>query len=257
MAKDLDDLLKGWDYDPTDERTNVRILVGADGMEKVQLRVRFGVLQLYADGAPDSGGESHLDQINRDLASHRARKGSDEGFSINAMRTALVSQEIMDYYQRRVCFFILGDYRRAMRDAEHNLALMALLRKHSVDRDAASSHDRYRAFVIMDRARAAAMLAVSQDDLDRAVNEIDEAVESVEEFYKEYSREDLVEQSKELEVLRELKADLRKDYNIPLSDAERIAALKEEQNRAIAREDYEKAARLRDEIEKLEKRLSG
>lgn len=257
MAEDLDDILKGWDYDPTDERANVRLIVAGDGTQKVQLRVRFGVLQMYADGTPEDGGESQLDRINRDIAAHRARKGSDDGFSINAMQTAQVSQEIMDYYQRRVCFFILADYRRAMRDAEHNLKLMAVLTKYSVDHNTAFNHERYRAFVMMDRARAAAMLAVEQDDLGRAVGEIDETIAAIRDFYKTHSREDLIEDSREIEVLEDLRADLRKDYNIPLSDAERVLALKEEQARAIAHEDYEKAARLRDEIEKLEKRLSG
>ena len=163
----------------------------------------------------------------------------------------------MDYYQRRVCFFMLGDYRRAMRDAEHNLELMAMLKKFSVDKEAAFSHDRYRAFVMMDRARAAAMLAVEQDDMDRAIGEIEEAMSSIKEFYKEYSQEELIEASKELEVLAKLKEDLRKDYNIPLSDVERIEALRQEQARAIAHEEYEKAARLRDEIAEIERRRSG
>jgi hypothetical protein len=257
MAEDLSLILKGWEYDPTDERANVRTVVGAEGTLKVQLRVRFGVLQLYADGSPETGSESHLERLRREIASWRARKGSTKGFSISAMRTAQISQEIMDYYQRRVCFFILGDYRRAMRDAEHNLELMSLLKEFSVDEETAFSHDRYRAYVMMDRARASAMLAVEQDDMDRAVAEIDEAIAKIEEFYDEYDREDLVEESKELEVLKNLKADLRQDYHIPLSDAERLDALREEQARAIAHEEYERAARLRDEIEQLQKRLDS
>lgn len=256
MMEDLSYILKGWEYDPTDERANVRTVIGADGELKVQLRVRFGVLEFCADGVPEGGGESHLDTLHRELASYRARKGSEEGFEINAMRTAQASQELMDYYQRRVCFFMLGDYRRAMRDAEHNLELMATLRKFSVDHEAAFSHDRYRAFVMMDRARAAAMLAVEQDDMDRAVGELDDAMSSITDFYKEYSQEDLIEVSKEIDVLKNLKEDLRKDYNIPLSDTEHIEALRQEQVRAIAHQEYEKAARLRDEIAELEKRLS-
>ncbi len=255
MTGDLNAYLKNWDFDPTDERHNVRSVLGADGVERIQLRVRFGVLELCADGTPEGGGESELDRIRRELAQYRARKGSDKGFTLSAMRSAQVSQEIMDYYQRRVCFFILGDYRRAMRDAEHNLSLMEVLRKYSVDRDASFNHDRYRAFVMMDRARAAAMLAVEQDDLERAIAEIDDAVEGIRNFYKEYSRPDLIDESKEIEVLQSLRADLRRDYNIPPSDAERIEELKEQQEQAIAHEDYEKAARLRDEIAELEKRL--
>ena len=92
MVEDLSSILKGWEYDPTDERQNVRVVVGSDASLKVQLRVRFGILELYADGAPENGGESHLDRLRREVASYRARKGSDDGFEINAMRTAQASQ---------------------------------------------------------------------------------------------------------------------------------------------------------------------
>jgi hypothetical protein len=257
MPDDLDNILKGWEYNPTDETANVRLALGADGLERIQLRIRFGVLELHSDGTPETGGESILDTTNRELAEHRARKGSDAGFSINDLKTAIISQEIMDYYQRRVCFFLLGDYRRAARDAEHNLDLIRLLKKYSVDQRAVLSHDRYRAFVLMDRARASAMVAVEQDDLDRAMAEIDDAVRAIEEFYKEYSRDDLVEKSNEIEVLKDLKVELRKEYGASMTDSDRLAALREEQARAVAREDYEKAARLRDEIERMERPKSS
>jgi len=249
---DLNEIIHGWEFDPTSETNNVRLVAAPDGSQRVQLRVRFGLLQLYADGAPETGGESILDEINRELADYRARKGSDKDFSINTFRTAQASQEIMDYYQRRVCFFLLADYRRAMRDAEHNLDLLRLLKKYSVDGRTVDGHDRYRPFVLMDRARAAAMIAMEQDDFDRAMAEIDEAVGAIEAFYREAGHEEFISKSNEIDVLRSLKADLRREYCIPMTKLEHIESLKEEQERAIAREDYEKAARIRDEIHEIE-----
>lgn len=250
--RDLNEIARGWDFDPAEETANVRLFTGSDGAERVQLRIRFGVMQVYADGTPETGGASILDELNRELAEHRARRGSDRGFSISAMRTAQISQEIMDYYQRRVCFFLLGDYRRAMRDAEHNLDLMRLIKKYSVDDRTVVNHDRYRPFVLMDRARAAAMIAVEEDEFDRAMVELDEGVEAIRAFYREYEREDLLESSNEVEMLQTLRSDLRREYSIPMSKSERLQSLKDEQAQAIAKEDYERAARLRDEIEKIE-----
>ena len=250
--RDLENIAGGWEFNPTDETANVRLLEGPDGVEKVQLRVRFGVLQLFADGAPETGGITVLDELARELAAWRAHKGSDKGFSVTALRTAQASQEIMDFYQRRVCFFLLADYRRAMRDAEHNLELMRLLKKYSVDERTVFNHDQYRAFVMMDRTRAAAMIAFEAGEYERAIAEVDETIAAIRVFYQEYEREDLVEKSSEIEVLENLKADLRKEHPIPLSLSERLAQLREEQMRAIAREDYEKAARLRDEIQGIE-----
>jgi hypothetical protein len=251
--RDLDNVAGGWEFNPTDETVNVRLVNGPDGVEKVQLRVRFGVLQLFADGAPETGGGTIREELARDLAAWRAHKGSDKGFSISALRTAQASQEIMDFYQRRVCFFLLADYRRAMRDAEHNLDLMRLLKKYSVDERTVLNHDRYRAFVMMDRTRASAMIAFEAGDYDHAVAEVDETIEAIRAFYKEYGREDLIDKSSEIEVLENLKSDLRKEHHIPLSASERLMQLREEQARAIVREDYEKAARLRDEIQEIER----
>lgn len=254
---DLGKILKGWQYDPTDETANVRVIKGPDGVEKVQLRIRFGLLQIFADATPETGGISVLEDIKRELAEHRAKKRSDKGFSINALRTAQASQEIMDYYQRRICFFLLGDYRRARRDAEHNLEILSILKKYSVDEKAVLGHDRYRAFMLMDRARASAMVAVEDGDLKGAVAEIDKAIGDIQNFYRAYSRPELEARSNEIEVLRNLKADLRSDHEIELSERERLDILLEEQSHAIAREDYEKAARLRDEIERLSGRSSS
>jgi hypothetical protein len=248
----LDRITGGWDFDPADETLNVRLITSADGAQKIQLRIRFGLLELFADGAPETGGESQLDEINRDLCDYRAKRGSDKGFQINDLRSAQVSQEIMDYYQRRVCLFLLGDYPRAVRDAEHNLDLMRLLKKYSVDPRTVESHDKYRPFVLMDRARAGAMIAMEHRDFDRAMAEIDDAISAIEGFYKEYGREDLRETSNEIDVLRNLKMDLRSEYCIPPTDVERLQALRDEQARAITREDYERAARIRDEIQRLE-----
>ncbi len=250
--RDIENIASDWDFDPADETANVRLIVGPDGLEKLQLRVRFGMLQFFADGSVETGGETLLEGLRRDLAAHRALKGSDKGFGINALRTAQISQEIMDFYQRRVCFFLLGDYPRAARDADHNLELIRLLKKYSVDERTVLNHDQYRAFVMMDRARAAAMIAFEQGEHERAIAEIDETIAAIQAFYKEYDREDLVGKSSEIEVLENLKKDLRKEHPVPVTDFERLQQLKDEQARAIAREDYEKAARLRDEIERIE-----
>ena len=54
MDQDLLKFLKDWEYDPD---SNVRKIVGEDGVQKIQVRVDQGafqgILQLNLDGRPD------------------------------------------------------------------------------------------------------------------------------------------------------------------------------------------------------------
>ena len=51
MSEDIAPILKEWDEDPDSEK--IRIIVGSDGKEKIQIRVEFGMLQMESDGRPD------------------------------------------------------------------------------------------------------------------------------------------------------------------------------------------------------------
>ena len=61
--RDISDTLCGWPYVPGE--VTARTIQGRDGLEKVQLRVDLGLLQMNVDGRPDGmrphGAESLLD----------------------------------------------------------------------------------------------------------------------------------------------------------------------------------------------------
>src|SRR5579863_4062039 len=51
MHFDISHLLEQWDYQPG--QVVVRKFTGKDGVEKIQLRVDLGILQMNAEGRPD------------------------------------------------------------------------------------------------------------------------------------------------------------------------------------------------------------
>ena len=158
----------------------------------------------------------------------------------------------MDYYQRRVLLFRLGEYERAHSDAKHNLDLMDIIRDHADDADAILEHEKWRAFVTMDRTRAEALLLAQKGSYDVAVQTIDQGIEEIGDFFRRHGHEEFIEVSQEIAALRDLKHQLRENFSIPLSRGEILQNLREEQAKAIADEDYERAARLRDEIAHFE-----
>ncbi len=74
MNDDIGSILKTWKYLPND--LNVRIIVGDDGKEKLQMRIDLGMLQMELDGRPD-GLRPHKFDSYLSYYEHRARSHSE------------------------------------------------------------------------------------------------------------------------------------------------------------------------------------
>jgi hypothetical protein len=256
MAIDLADIFNEWPVDSEDEGENIRCVRGQDGRLKIQVRVRCGIFQWEHEGRPDGrhphGFASLLDYYRHRMEELVREEGSAESLRFDQREVDEVSEELTDYYQRRVLFFRLGEYERARADAEHNLALMDILREHAEDPEAVVEHEKWRPFVTMDRTRAAAMVGCERGDYLGAIRTLDRGIEEIASFFHQYQRDDLITQSQEITTLEDLKYELRETYSIPLTPEEILQGLQEEQAKAVADEDFERAARLRDEISRLE-----
>ncbi|MBM4042084.1 MAG: hypothetical protein FJ290_26610 [Planctomycetes bacterium] len=257
MAVDMTAVFDDWKHDAGDEGKNVRCIRGHDGRLKLQVRVRCGIFQWEYEGRPDGttphGCPTLLDYYRQRLGVGRRRRGPAPPLRLTPEDIAAISEEIMDYYQRRVLFFRLGEYARARDDAQHNLDLLDILRSCCNDPEAVAQHEKWRPFVMMDRTRADALVLCQNGAYADAVQKIDQGVAEVSELFRQYGREDVIPISQEIATLKELKLQLREAYNIPLSRDEILDGLREEQAKAIADEDYERAARIRDEIAHFEK----
>jgi hypothetical protein len=80
MSIDISDLLEQWDYVPG--QVVVRKFRGKNGLDKIQLRVDLGLLQMNATGRPDGkrpfGQESLLEHYQEQLATFLREQTSAE-----------------------------------------------------------------------------------------------------------------------------------------------------------------------------------
>ncbi len=255
MQFDLTEFFGSWPRDLEDEGENIKCVRGSDGRQKIQVRVHCGVFQWEYEGRPDGrhphGFASLLDYYRDRIEGLTREEGSAESLRLGQDDVDEISQELIDYYQRRVLFFRLGEYERARADAQHNLELMDILRDHAEDPEAAFQHEQFRPFVTMDLTRADAHLDCQRGDYVAAIKALDRGIEEIAAFFHQHQRDDLIEESREIGFLSNLKYQLRETYSIPLTNKEMLDNLRDEQVKAIEDEDFERAGRLRDEITRL------
>jgi hypothetical protein len=241
--EDISHLLRRWPFDPA--RVQARLTPGADGRPVLQLRVELGILQMERDGRPDGsrpGGHASLLEQYGALAERIVRRGgSGRDFEIPPEDFKEIDREILQYYHRRLALMSLGDYARAARDADHSLGLIDLLRRHSKDPKYVARHERSVPYVLTERARARALLAMKRHRPVDAVASIEEGITRIQEYFREAPSEADGGAAKALAFLRRWARKLRRAHGIepPLDD--QLAE-------AVRSENYEEAARLRDEI---------
>lgn len=235
--RDIDDLLQRWSYDP--EQVKVRRVRARDGREVLQMRVDMGVVQMETDHRPDGqrpgGAETYFDYLQA-VALHQGAK-----FTLDSEQCEETDRELMQFYQRRICWLALRDYQRAVDDADHNLALMGFVKHHSSDEDWVMSHEQYRPFILFQRTQAAAMYALEEDGPERAIETINDGLEKIRGCFVEH---DLVEEydgNSMVSSLTELREHVRTEFKVGRTLDERLSE-------AIRSEDYELAAKLRDRI---------
>ncbi len=251
MRRDIDDALHGWPYEPEPGETIAREIRARDGRTVLQVRQELGLLQMEMDGRPDGvrphGFRTYLDYL-RHRAAGRGLKPTGRGRSrpwIMANEHFVeVDREFIQFYHRRMAWLALQRYDRMLRDAEHTLALMDFVRRHSDDEDYVASHERFRGLVLFHRTQAAAALALERRKADEAVDAIREGADRLTEHQHAWERDfgaDEVPNETLIEQLRLLEREIRRNFDVGQT-------LREQLDEAVAVEDYERAAQLRDQI---------
>ena len=249
MNFDISQVLTEWPYEPGD--VQVRRCRGKDGQEKIQLRVDLGILQMNAEGRPDGkrpfGHESlleyHIARRQRHLETH---PGEPNGFSLAAEDCGKLQQEAIQYYHRYICLFQLNDFAGVLRDTRRNLAVFDFAVEHAQSEELAWSLEQFKPQLLMMQTRAHGAIALEDKRHADAIELIQSGLESIREFYREHSRLDLLEQSGEIQLLESWLADIQEKR--PLTPREKLERALDE---AVGREDYEKAAAMRDALRNL------
>ncbi len=247
MSKDITTILAGWDFNP--DELQVRIIAGDDGRERIQTRVDLGVLQMELAGRPDGqkphGFESLLDFYE---AREKSALAAGKEFALDHRDCATLMREGLQYYHRYLSAFHLQKYDLVSRDTERNLRLFAFVVQHAPRQRDKIEFDRYRPYVLMMRARAIGLEALARGDFARALREIDEGISRIRVFLREYHQEDHETDCAELTFLVRWRREVEQER--PTDPVERI---QQQLELAVSLEDYEEAARLRDQIKQLEK----
>jgi hypothetical protein len=249
MNFDISPLLDEWEYQPG--QIGVRQFKGKDGIQKIQLRVDLGLLQMNTHGRPDGktpyGYESLLEYFEARLAKYRrAHGGEDESFELKAEDCSRLQQEAIQYHHRYICLFQLKDYAGVVRDTKRNLKVFDLVENYAASEELAWTLQQFRPQVLMMLARAKGSMALDSGDYSEAIEAVKSGLEQLREFYQQRGRVELLEQSGEIQSLESWLKELQAKR--PLTKREKLEfALSE----AIRREDYEEAAKVRDSLRNL------
>ncbi len=268
MNVDLTQLLQDWPFEPG--KINVRIVLGEDGEQKIQVRLDLGILQMNIDGRPDGQTpngfdslleyyEAQLDETARSEEPAEGEEPEEEAASMAAPpqhgepKFALtpddcraLREEAVQYYHRYVALLVLEDYDRVVRDTTRNLRLLDLCAEYAESEDDRTVLEQFRPYITMMRARALASQALRDNEPKAALHAIDEGIESLRRYFADQGGADLFESSNEVQMLRGMRESL-----VPRLPVSQKSELRQRLQRAIEAENYELAAILRDELRML------
>ncbi len=235
----LDEILADWDYDPA--ALSVRMVKGKDDRDLIQMRIELGILQLETTGRPDGHRPFDCDTIYDYLLTLEKTEPTD--FTLSEEQCVACDREFVQFYHRRICWLAMEEYANAVKDAEHSLRLMDLCVRHSSDEQWVLSHEQYRPFVMYHRIQAHAMSRLSKDDPEEAIESINKGLEELQQVYVQHDLEEEFEDDELVSRLVEFRESLRAQFEVGRTLREQLAD-------AVATEEYELAARLRDQLEK-------
>lgn len=241
MEYDIGPLLAGWPYE---EESSVRRIRGKDGRDKLQVRLPLGLEQYEIDDRPDGlrpeGFLSYLDYYERVAE----REGPD--WRLSSEDFERLEEEGLLFYFRYLLFFRIGEYDLCARDTTRNLWLADFVAHRAASPEVSQAIEQYRPYLLRMRAVSLAVKQAKQGDLDMARGIIDSAIDEIAVLPEIDTQIFRLEKARSLIALRDLNQQLCRG-----EPHELVERLKEELAEAVSKEDYESAARLRDEIRRL------
>lgn len=242
---DLTKILHDWEYDEDD---NVRFLTGEDGREIMQIRQPLGIEQYDLDGRPDGfkpGGE------DSELSLFLEKERIDAQFVLNTEDFQRLRSEGVLFYFRYLALFQVGQYERVARDTDHNLEICRFLERHFPG----SEKDemlQYRPYILRMNAISKAMMFLADEKTSAAMEELEKGKTAIEALSPVSTPIYEFEKIRSLQHLSQVISQVHDTEDHIKEPKGFKARLVQELSRAVENEDYERAARLRDRIKRLE-----
>lgn len=223
----------------------MRKIIGRDGREKIQTRIDLGLLQLECTGRPDGqrprGHESLLNHHEQRLREHIEVCGNDEDFILSPEDCHDLRHEAYLYYQRYLSLFVLEEFDGVGHDTLRNLRVIDLCERYAIAPADRNALCRQRGYVMMMNTRAKAYLALQEERPEVALRKVDEGLANVAGLSTDHEHGD--PHVGELKTLRALRREI-----LGKMPDDAPAKLQSELELALACEDYEHAAELRDRL---------
>lgn len=247
MSLDICELIDDWES-PADS-VAARELTGFDGAKLLQLRVELGVLQMFREGRPD-GDRPHGMPSVLEFVEHELRLGSQP-------RTATwdeLRREIQQFNYRRVAEAAIAEkaiqaqsaeqatytVERCADDITFCLRGLCLLNEHC--KGGAGQLAAMIPNLVFHRARLRTRLRCCQQRFDQAIEEAETGARELCIVLEAAGFDESIRaRDPGVTFLRDLAARIRKEHDVRDELRERLQA-------AIDAEDFEAAARLRDEL---------
>lgn len=247
MSRDISDILREWRFEPG---RNVRKIVGEDGREKLQVRLPMGIEQYELHGRPDGrqprGNESLLDYYTKRRDAFREKHGTDAGFSLDDVACQRLRDEGILYYFRYLVCFQIGEYELVARDTERNLDLIDFTKRYAASEEDVTALEQYRPYIIRMNASARAMQTADSERIDEALRTVRAAIQEILALPEIDTPTFAFERKRSLGILRGMENEINEKK--PLSERGLIERRLRE---AVASENYERAAKLRDVLRRM------
>jgi hypothetical protein len=141
---------------------------------------------------------------------------------------------------------VLEDFERVAADTARNLRLMDFCRRYAEQEDDRAAMDSQRPYVVMMYTRARAQRAMQQGEMQKGLRAVEGGLRRVTDLLHALDEHDDIDERSEIRLLEELRTEII--GKLPANAPQRLAAALEE---ALAHEDYEHAAELRDRLTNL------
>ncbi|MBN2442538.1 MAG: UvrB/UvrC motif-containing protein [Spirochaetales bacterium] len=248
MKLDITGLLREWEYDPDNY---IRVLKLKDGREVLQVRQPLGIEQYELEGRPDGKKpfekESVLNEYLDRLEYHILLFSTDENFKLNYEDFILLQDEGMLYYARYLLLYQIADYEKTIKDTEHNLKLCDFIDKYLNDEDVKNELLQYRPYIVKINAISKAMIKMKSQLKMGAREILKEAIDLIQNIPEINTPTFQLEKKRSLDSLRTTLMEMSE------GEFSEIDNLENELSQAVEKENYERAAELRDMIDKLKK----
>jgi len=132
-----------------------------------------------------------------------------------------------------------------VRDTDRNLRVLDMCGKDAVNEQDRLWLEQYRPYITMMNVRANASLLFKEKRYSEAMDAIKEGLAAIKDFFARFGQEDAYPHSNEVKVLKKFAREIRR--KLPVDPVQKLQSQLE---RAVKREAYEEAARIRDEIKR-------